>query len=384
MTLRSRRIIYTIFILLFLAVTPIIILYTAGYRYNFQKHKIQKTGILILKSKPEKATIFLNNKLQKNTTPARIVNLLPGDYSIKIEKDGYYPWEKTLPIESRLTTFAENILLFKKSLPTKIIDSEVDSFILSPDKQKIIYFQTLEAGKEIWLLNFKTFKKSILYRSAEKNNQKLKVEWDQNSQNILITNEDEITKIAKYIVFNLETQETSVYQNLNEFYFKFKGLNDKLIEGNQLEALSFIQDTPQNFLATLNKKNQNLTILDNDSGLIIFQTKADYAAWLKNGNKILYINDYEIWTYDSVTNEEHLITRYSQEIKKALWLNDNYILILLDNTIKVIELDERDQRNIIDLVTLESIDDFDINTNAQKIYFTGILGNKKGVFELPY
>ena len=83
MTLPFRRIVYIAFIIIFLIITPIIILYTAGYRYNFQKHRIQKTGILILKSNPAGASIYLNGELKKEKTQARIANLLPDDYNLK-------------------------------------------------------------------------------------------------------------------------------------------------------------------------------------------------------------------------------------------------------------------------------------------------------------
>jgi hypothetical protein len=384
MTLRTRRIIYIIFIFLFFVITPAVILYTAGYRYNFQKNKIQKTGIFILKSKPEEARIYLNNKIRKKTTPARIANLLPGDYLIKIEKDGYYSWEKTLPVFSRLTTFAENVFLFKKSLPAKIMDGEIDTFLLSPDKQKIVYLQTIDTGKEIWLLKLKTSKKFLLYRLSEKLNQNLKLEWGADGQKLLISSGDKVPEDSKYIVLDAETQEASVYQNLEEFYFEFKGINNKLAAAGELPNLIFIPNVPERFFAVLDQKNQNFVVRDSDSGSIVFQTKAASAAWLPGTNKILYIKDFELWIYDLNADQENLITRYSREIKKALWLSDNYILILLDNTLKIIELDERDRRNVIDFVSLESIDNFDLDAVGQKIYFTGVIGNKKGVYELEY
>lgn len=384
MTLRSRRIIYIFFILLFIIIAPIIILYAAGYRYNFQKHKIQKTGILILKSKPEGAKIFLNNKLQKKTTPAIITNLLPIDYLIQIKKDGYYPWEKTLPVLSSLTTFAEKVMLFKQNLPVKIIDGDIESFALSEDKQKMIYLQNSETGKEIWFLNLKNFQKSLLYRLTEKNIQILKIEWGKDNQKILITKRDENSPTLKYILLNVETQESFVYQNLNDFYFEFKELENKSIAIDQFQNIPITEGAPQRFLAILNQKDQTLSILDLNSGLIIFQTKANNATWLKNKNKILYINDFEIWVYDLTADQKSLINRYSREIRKSLWINDNYILVLFENNFKIIEMDERDKRNVIDLTVSEKIYDFDIDPEKQKIYFIGEIGNKKGAYELQY
>ena len=58
-----RRMVYASFIIIFSILTPIIILYTQGYRYNFKRGRVQKTGILIISSIPKKADVYLNNKL---------------------------------------------------------------------------------------------------------------------------------------------------------------------------------------------------------------------------------------------------------------------------------------------------------------------------------
>lgn len=381
MSLRSRRIIYLTFILIFLLITPTIILYTAGYRYNFQKHRIQKTGILILKSRPEGAKIFLNNKLNQLTTPARIANLLPDDYLIKIEKDGFYSWQKTLPVQSRLTTFAENILLFKKTMPAQIVDGNIEFLSLAPNKQKLIYLQKQDTGQEIWLLDDKTSKKSLLYRSSD--NQTLKPEWNRDGRQILITVRDNVLKTPKYIVLDSERGGAVVYSNLSDFYFEFKDVKSNFINAPSLDDASLI-DSPPQFITVLNQKNQSLAVIRSDSGETIFEANGNAAAWSKDGGKLLYLKNFEIWIYDLFSEQETLITRYSKEIKKALWINGNYVLVLLDNALKVIELDERNQRNVTDLLTLEKIDDYDIDNVRQKIYLIGEIGNKKGIYELPY
>ena len=383
MTLRVRRIIYSIFIFIFLIITPVIILYAAGYRYNFQKHKIQKTGVLILKSKPEGAKIFLNDKLKKTTTPARIANLLPGDYSIKIEKDDFYSWQKKLPVESGLTTFAEDVTLFKKSLPAQIVDGNIDIFSVSPNEQKLIYIQNQEMGNELWLLDFKTSKKSLLYRLSDKNNQILTAEWSKDGQKILMIIADNKLKNKKYIVLDSRTEEASVYSNLDDFYFEFKAIKNKIIDITSLDDAVLV-DSPPAFITILNKKNRDLKVTQSDSGNIVFETEADIASWSEDGEKLLYLKNFEIWIYDFSSEKDFLITRYSKEIKNALWINNNYILALFDNTLKIIELDEREQRNVTDFLTLERIHNFNIDTKNQKIYFIGAIANKKGVFELPY
>ena len=125
MTLIYRRITYSIFIIIFLIAAPTVILYTQGYRFNFEKGRIQKTGILVISSVPRRADIFLNGKkIENKTTPARLENILPADYEIKLAKNGYHDWNKRLTVLENSSTFAEKILLWKNSLPNNIINQD--------------------------------------------------------------------------------------------------------------------------------------------------------------------------------------------------------------------------------------------------------------------
>jgi len=90
MTLQKRRILYSFFILLFLIIAPILIFYSLGYRYNFIKGNIEKTGVVFLKSFPKSAKIYLNNELQSDKTPTQITNLLSNTYDVRVEKEGYH------------------------------------------------------------------------------------------------------------------------------------------------------------------------------------------------------------------------------------------------------------------------------------------------------
>ena len=384
MTLRSRRVVYITFIAIFLLITPVIILYTAGYRYNFQKHKIQKTGIFILKSEPTGASVYLNGKLRNEATPARIANLLPGDYAVKIEKENFYPWQKNLPVESRLTTFAENIFLFKKSLPLEVVETGSEFFSLSPNGQKMAYLKKQETGNEIWLLNLKNSQKKLIYRLSDRTSDAVNFEWSGDSQKILLTLVfNKTPQTNSYILLDAQTDQISVYQNLSDFYFSFSGVPSDLVLASRLSEFS-LAASPAGPVAIWDKKTKHLTVIKPSSGDVLFETNADRFAWSPDGRKLLYFVDFELWIYDFSAEKQTLVSRYSQEVEKLDWVSENYVVILLNNTIKTIELDERDQRNITDLLTLEQIDNFSVDRTRQKIYFSGVIGNKKGVFELPY
>ncbi len=152
MKLIHRRIIYLSFIAAFLIITPIIIIYTSGYRYNFKRGTLEKTGIIYLESTPRSAKIYLNGVYRDNT-PARFTNLLPDKYSVEISKDGYYPWHKTIEVQSNLTAFEKNIVLFKQSQPISALPGKINILSASPNQDIIFYSLITADGEEIHLLN---------------------------------------------------------------------------------------------------------------------------------------------------------------------------------------------------------------------------------------
>ena len=66
-----------------------------------------------MKSSPEGADIFLGGAKLNNTTPDVLSGLLPQDYVLKLEKDGFYSYQ--MPIRLRPSSVAEfNIILIPK------------------------------------------------------------------------------------------------------------------------------------------------------------------------------------------------------------------------------------------------------------------------------
>ena len=113
-----RRILPWIFAIVFIASAPVLVFYTAGYRYNPLKEKIERNGTMIFDSKPSGATILLNGTATGKTTPVTVQDVVPGRYVIRYEKDGYWPWEKQLDVLPELVTFANDVRLWKKTVPT--------------------------------------------------------------------------------------------------------------------------------------------------------------------------------------------------------------------------------------------------------------------------
>jgi hypothetical protein len=117
MRYRTRIAILIGFIILFLATAPLVVLYTAGYRWNNKKLRPEKVGIIFVRSRPSSANIYLDGAKRKETTPTRLRDLLPDIHELRVAKEGYTSWSKDLPVESGLTTFAEGVILWKETPP---------------------------------------------------------------------------------------------------------------------------------------------------------------------------------------------------------------------------------------------------------------------------
>lgn len=112
-------------------------LYARGYRYNSSEKKFTPSGLLIIKSNPDTAEIYINGK-PRGATNAKI-SLAPGTYDVSIKKEGYHDWNKRLTIEKEVVTEVDGTL-FKTapSLSATTFDSALKP-LPSDDFTKIAY-----------------------------------------------------------------------------------------------------------------------------------------------------------------------------------------------------------------------------------------------------
>lgn len=445
MSLKVRYTLLTILITTFIVVAPIIILYTAGYRYNFVKNKIEKTGLIVVNSEPENATVFINGKEFKMKTEARIKNLLPDTYLVRVEKEGFHPWEKLLEVKSKLSTFAENIVLFKDALPEQIVSGKIQLSELSNDGKIMAFVE----NNTLKLLNLKDETIEEVYLSTAqienisfvKNDSKILLEekyyphfkvidlnndneifipknhfginfdeltWDTEDSNILYGLKLTSLKSGLLYKIDLNKKETSLPITVGNSFLvdgsdiyttEFANNNDFLYKRSFNEPTMSTEITilPVGNYEFLNFKRDRMTLLHKDRGELIYinlddfdentilETRVIGSMWPEKGiEQLLIEKDFEILVQNFNINKRELVTRFSEEITKALWHpNANYIFFSMDNNIQVIELDSRGGgRNQLTLVNFDKVDSFFLDENAETIYFTGGVGSQEGIYKL--
>lgn len=136
----KKQILLPVVILLFLfGATLIAALYGKGYRFGLQNGKpdLSQTGLLVTTSSPDGAQVFINNHLTTATNST--ISLLPAEYTVRIFKEGYFPWEKKIKIQKEVVSKAEGLLFPTAPKLESITASGVKNPTLDPSKTRTAY-----------------------------------------------------------------------------------------------------------------------------------------------------------------------------------------------------------------------------------------------------
>ncbi len=444
MSFRVRITIVFVFIAAFLITAPVVVLYTAGYRYNFTTKSIVQTGLFYVTSIPKGAKIFLNGD-DKGETPDFVKHIIPGEYQLKLVKDGYHTWEKKLPVKSKETTFVEDVVLFLESAPKNLIFSDIEISAIDPTKTMIAFVSHSPSWLEVWIYHTVQKKQTLLFRVTDSGSTTIDLTWSADGERILISQntgntdntytlidksgrnifelnsltKDTITNAwwhptdAHAIIFNTR-KATFVYrltsQTVSELYPEpvlatlmegkaviieqaedqtsiFRYFNEKaeiiayLPEGNYQ-----LLPAPEPYLLLKETERGKLILIDTSSGdqPILLNEDGVGAEWaLDDTGRLLYFSNFEIHVYNPWTHYSELLTRVGGGITGAAWHPEgNAVLVSKSDKIEAIELDPRDQRNIIELASGKNISNVWISKNGQKAYFVGAVDPDRGLFEL--
>lgn len=115
MTRARRRLLFYTLIAVFIVIAPPLIFYSLGYTFNIFQARIEQTGGIFVKSKTPRLSLFLNNAFIKETSffsgGALLTSVTPGTHLLRLEKQGFNPWSKTVEVEPTVVTELRHILL---------------------------------------------------------------------------------------------------------------------------------------------------------------------------------------------------------------------------------------------------------------------------------
>lgn len=138
---RARVLITFAVILILIGGTFIAISFAKGYRPSFGRQiTIKGTGLLSATSYPKSAQVFINDHLTDVTDST--LYLTPGDYQVKIIKNGFHTWQKTFPVKSELVSLTDARLFPSIPAVTPITFYQASNVQVSPDANRALYVLT--------------------------------------------------------------------------------------------------------------------------------------------------------------------------------------------------------------------------------------------------
>lgn len=395
MTKKFRLILLLSCLFLFFLSAPLIVLYSQGYRLDLNPPPggkvLTQTGGIFLKVFPRQAEVYLDEKLVKTTNflfgSALIENLLPKSYKIRVEKEGYFTWEKTLQVREREVSEAKLVTLIPSKINFDLLAKPVKDFWLSPDGKKIIFLEP-EAGS--W---------SLKIYDTEKNLKSLLLNEKDISQRGAGLLDLDFSPDSKEIYLSVGAQEQEknfslrldrIPVSLSARKIPEEPANAIVVKKTEnsgiyyLDNFGFIFKTDLNFggSAKLNRSPfsvkpeteyqleafDSFLFLKEGGNLYLYDAVADsFEKILDSVDKIKLSPDKrklgisansEIWLFfledifeqsPKKSGEKLLLLRLSQKIQDFFWLNNGYLVFNAGQTIKIMEIDNRDKINIVDL-----------------------------------
>ncbi len=154
---RIRGILFYLSVGAFFAGLPFILSFALGYKFDARKLKFMKAGIIMLRTQPSGASVWLNGRPENEKTPMTIDELMPGNYNLEVRLEKHYPWSAAVAVEPGRVSRLDKIILFPLRPNTKQInrfqfsafwlDKEANEiYYLSLDR-KSIYRSNLEGGQ---------------------------------------------------------------------------------------------------------------------------------------------------------------------------------------------------------------------------------------------
>ncbi len=161
MSSRLKTFVFFFLIFVFIIFTPSVILYSQGYRFDFEQKRLTKTGGIFIKAEPKKAWVKLDGKEISQTDlffgSVLIENVLPGEHTVQVGKEGYLPWEKKLLVQASKVTEAKEIKLIQENIIFQELSNQVQKFFIAPKLDQGLFW---EKDGSLKLYNFKTGVKS--------------------------------------------------------------------------------------------------------------------------------------------------------------------------------------------------------------------------------
>lgn len=438
---RARRFLSWTFIATFFVLAPAVILSTAGYRYNFARGRIERTGVVVVDTRPTGASVSLNGKLQKTETPTQLSKVTPGTYAVRVEKANYHTWSKTVSVGSRESVFLNQISLYRTDAPVSL--NPFGSPIVAAFSSDVRYgaaVASASSGSELSVIDTRNGSAYLPYRSSAAA-ESFRLRWSPNGRLLLVErsgktpsfllwnayepervrdlseetgiaftdalwaqDSDRLYGVAKNTIYQIDTElfaavaaGTSVTAPTivdDALYGILAGETPSLVRRRlrdtsfetiaQLPSAQFLPVADGGRVTYASKAGDRLFTIDPSSERrAAFEGRGRDGVWSSDGTRLLYWNELEIRIHDARTGSDELVDRLSGAIAQAAWQRPEWnALYVAGSTLYAVETTDRFGRLTVPLATFETIDRFAVAPNGDTAFIFGTRDDVSGLWKL--
>ncbi len=422
MSKKINFIFFIVFSIIAVLTTAFVIITYSGYKIDFKYMRLIKTGSIYINTNPTKADIYIDNKKIDQRTPAIINHVIPGRHTITLEKKGYKTWETNIDVPPEITTFLNYELIYEDIELSKTSELSNQALILSNNKRYILYIKHENNLNNVYVYDIASQEQFKIYSTisnigriewAPDNKRVLllvngkflvinlniielpvinnaiqshklinlnalipdiaDIIWNQSADNILvITNDKQLYKV------DINSEEITKI-NINDFGRIGLFINDKIIyinSQNILREYNISSDLTNEYIDYNNIKNikyydDYIVLLNNQDMFIIFRKDLKSEPIKLSGdriefnkNRVITFNNSEINIYDLREGVLNNTLRYGKKIIDLDFYNNNYIVLILEDEIKLINIDG------------SSLNELNLISNIKSIQHVIVLDNR--------
>lgn len=344
-----RLILFLIFLFAFLVSAPIVVLYTAGYRFDITHGRIVHTAVLNISSEPRNARVLVDEVVTSEKTPAVIETILPGEHLVGLQKESYLPWETRRSFESREALVLDPIILFLDTQPE--LQQTFSAAITSVHAQtnRFAYATQESSWLEVWIVDTSTRQTKLLMRLPHSATSSYVLKFSANGMYLALiethgSQQDvSVTRVNDGTTVELPDDPRDAEEELLPFFQQplttTGGRFVTLTESNNRTVLSYQEEeaasiitylplgdytfvtAPQGLIALSESRHNRLILLDpqNREQPILLNEEAVLWKWNASQDVLLYSSGYDIKRYDRSAHETQTITRMSTPIDGLDW-----------------------------------------------------------------
>lgn len=370
-----------------------------GLAINWRELKLVPTGSVYLRFSEKPNLITLNGKERPHSSNwfesgLLFRNLLPETYVVLAKSEKYTPWSKSLLVPAGGVLARNNIRLFPLESTSTLIATSTESFWVLGDEIILktlgtLKFRNLELrGKDVVSQNFegneiivedKNKKPFLINLDAPETAINLNLWFSELSGNKLAGTPQKfffhpfspkklfIETDKGVFLADEKKNELEKFSNLKSIAFALNDSGLAIADNKKLEITKFLfggnwsastslkiadlkLNSNANLVAGLDDKEKLWLFKNSTSTPELVETKAQEYIWSPEGDRLLFLSRnllhvlyLDKWEEDfrkNIGDKLTLAPEHKGRIHKISWLDNNHLIGLWDDELRIIEVDE--------------------------------------------